>query len=155
MKLNEQMARHLRELFLGGNWPGSSMKEQLEGLSWKQAVTPVGDLNNIAVLIFHIKYYIVKATKFLEGHPEPSVDSESFEVPPINSEKDWQDLIEKTWLEVENFALLLDDLPEEKLWDYYKKKEYGTSYRIFQGIIEHGYYHLGQIALIKKILQSQ
>lgn len=154
MKLNLQMAKHLRELFLGGNWPGSSMKEQLADLTWEQAITPVAELNTIAVLVFHINYYIVKASKFLEGNPQPSIDLDSFKVPEINGIKDWEKLKNQTWIEVEHFAQLLEAMPEEKLWDFYKKEAYGTCYRIFQGIIEHGYYHLGQIAVIKKILLS-
>lgn len=154
MKLNLQMAKHLRELFLGGNWPGSSMKEQLEGLTWEQAITSVAELNNIAVLVFHINYYIVKASKFLEENPEPSVDADSFKVPEINGVKDWEELKDRTWVEVEHFAQLLESMPEEQLWSFYKKEAYGTCYRIFQGIIEHGYYHLGQIALIKKLLRT-
>jgi len=34
------------------------------------------------------------------------------------------------------------------------KEDYGTYYKNITGVIEHGYYHLGQISLIKKLLDK-
>lgn len=38
---------------------------------------------------------------------------------------------------------------------FFKEEKNGSYYRNFCGIIEHFYYHLGQIVVIKKILAAQ
>jgi hypothetical protein len=49
---------------------------------------------------------------------------------------------------------MIEQLPETKLWEDFWGEKYGNFYRNFHGIIEHGHYHLGQIVLIKKIIQQ-
>ena len=41
------------------------------------------------------------------------------------------------------------------LWETFADEKYGHYYRNLHGIIEHTHYHLGQIVLIKKLLQQQ
>ena len=65
---------------------------------------------------------------------------------------DWDNLLDKTWTEAENFAILIEQLPEQTLWEPFTDEKYGNYYRNIQGIIEHTHYHLGQIVLIKKLL---
>ena len=61
-------------------------------------------------------------------------------------------MLDKTWRDAENFAGLVEQLPEHKLWEDFTDKKYGNYYSNIHGIIEHNHYHLGQIVLIKKIL---
>ncbi len=61
-------------------------------------------------------------------------------------------MLDKTWTDAETFATLIEQLPEDKLWENFSDKKYGIYYRNLHGIIEHIHYHLGQIVLIKKIL---
>jgi hypothetical protein len=58
----------------------------------------------------------------------------------------------KTWTDAENFAILIECLPERMLWEDFADNKYGNYYRNIHGIIEHNHYHLGQIVLVKKIL---
>jgi hypothetical protein len=60
--------------------------------------------------------------------------------------------LNKTWEEAENFATLIEQLPESRLWETFTDEKYGHYYRNIHGIIEHTHYHLGQIVLIKKLL---
>jgi len=41
------------------------------------------------------------------------------------------------------------------LTDDFTDEKYGTYQRNLIGILEHSYYHLGQIVLIKKLLKTQ
>ena len=43
-------------------------------------------------------------------------------------------------------------MSEEKLDEAFVDEKYGTYHRNIDGMIEHCYYHLGQIVLIKKML---
>ena len=57
-------------------------------------------------------------------------------------------------MDAENFAILIEHLPEAKLGEIFTDEKYGNYYRNVHGIIEHTHYHLGQIVLIKKILSQ-
>ena len=152
MNQTTQIAKHLREVYFGGNWTFSNLKDHLENLTWQQATTQVYTFNTIATLVYHSNYYIVAALKVLQGGPLDSKDKYSFDLPPIQSQQDWQKLLDKVWADVENFAKLIEQLPEQKLFENFTDKKYGNYYRNLHGIIEHTHYHLGQIVLIKKIV---
>ena len=154
MNTPAQIAKHLREVHFGGNWTDVCLKEQLLDVTRDQAVKKVYSLNTIVALVYHINYYVVAALKVLEGTPLDSSDKFSFGHPDISSEADWQKLVDKTWNDAEKLAGLIERLPETKLWEVFKEEKYGNYYRNLHGIIEHAHYHLGQIVLIKKILQA-
>ena len=73
-------------------------------------------------------------------------------MPEIKSKEDWDHLLNEIWTNAENFANHVENLTEEKLEDFFVKEEYGTYRRSIEGVIEHSYYHLGQISLIKKMI---
>ena len=75
----------------------------------------------------------------------------SFALPPIKSEEAWQHFLSKVWQDAEEFASMIEKMPDEKMWDIMIEEKYGTYYRNFLGIIEHFHYHLGQIAILRKI----
>jgi len=152
MNLPTQLAKHLREVHFGGNWTVSNLKEHLADVTWQQATTKVYSFNTIATLTFHVNYFVSAALKVLQGGPLDANDKYSFDHPPIHSQEDWQKLLDKTWADAENFATLVEQLPESKLWEDFTDKKYGIYYRNIHGIIEHMHYHLGQIVLVKKML---
>lgn len=154
MNLAAQIAKHFREVYFGGNWTCSSFKETLAGVTWQQATTKVHSFNTIATLVYHTNYYVSAVLKVLQSEPLNASDKYSFDHPPIQSKEDWERLLEKAWTDAESFASLIEQLPESKLWENLSDPKYGNYYRNIHGIIEHNHYHLGQIALVKKILSQ-
>lgn len=152
MNLTGQIAKQFREVYFGGNWTSVNLKDSLAGLSWQQATTKVYSLNTIAALVYHMNYFVSATLKTLEGEPLDAHDKYSFDLPPIQSGQDWEKLLDKTWMDAEKFAGLVEQLPETKLWDDFSDNKYGNYYRNIHGIIEHNHYHLGQIVVVKKIL---
>jgi hypothetical protein len=152
MNLPAQLGKHLKDVHFGGNWTSSNLKDNLTDVNWQQATTQVHSFNTIATLVYHVNYYISAVLKVLQGGPLEASDKYSFDLPPIESQRDWDNLLDKTFADAETFTLLIEQLPEHKLWENFTDEKYGTYYRNIQGIIEHTHYHLGQIALIKKIL---
>jgi hypothetical protein len=146
------IAKHLRDVHFGGNWTSVNLKATLADVTWQQATTKIQSFNTIAMLVFHMNYYIGAVTTVLQGEPLNAKDKYSFDLPPIKSEKDWQAMLEKTWNDAETFASLIESLPEEKLYETFVDEKYGNYYRNLQGIVEHLHYHLGQIVLLKKLL---
>jgi hypothetical protein len=60
--------------------------------------------------------------------------------------------LEKLWADVETMALLVEQLSDQQLQEVFVKEQYGTYQRNLDALIEHGYYHLGQVVLIRKLL---
>ncbi|MFC4634412.1 DUF1572 domain-containing protein [Dokdonia ponticola] len=151
----QHIAKHLRDVYFSGNWTSANLKEQLADVTWQEATTKVYECNTIATLAYHIHYYVATVTKVLEGGPLDGKDSDSFDHPPIHSQEDWETFLEKTYAAADHFASLIAQLPDEILWKQFANEKYGNYYRNLQGIIEHTHYHLGQIAILKKIVRAQ
>lgn len=152
MNTSAQIAKHFREVIFGGNWTWSNLKDQMAGVTWQQATTQVQSFNTIATLVYHVHYYVGAATQVLQGQPLTASDKFAFDHPPIRSQEDWDNFLAKVWAESEAFAAMVEQFPDERLGDIFVEEKYGIYYRNFHGIIEHTHYHLGQIALIKKML---
>lgn len=150
----KQIAKHFRDVHYGGNWTGVNLKDTLADVTWEQATTKIHDLNSIATLVFHMNYYVNPVLKVLQGEPLIASDKFSFDVPQISSEEDWQKLIAKSFNEAQLFADEIEKVAENKLFTDFADPKYGNYCRNLFGIIEHTHYHLGQISLIKKILNK-
>lgn len=155
MNLAKELARHFREAYVGENWSEVSLQDLLENVSLKTATAKVHNFNSIAEIVYHINYYVVEMTKVLEGLPLEAKDEKSFDLPVLNSEEDWSQWISKTLQDGIKFTSLLEKINDTELWSPLDKRDYGSIYKNFQGILEHFYYHLGQITLIKKILEEE
>ncbi|HRB71687.1 DinB family protein [Flavobacterium sp. WV_118_3] len=151
-ELSKQIAKHFRDLHFGGNWTSVSLKEALDGINWEQATTTIPNLNTIAVLVYHVNYYVSAVLKVLEGEPLDASDKLSFNLPPISSEAEWEALKNKTFSEAEQFATRIEQLDDTRFFEEFIESKYGNYYRNITGIIEHTHYHLGQISLIRKML---
>lgn len=154
MKTSLLLAKHLKEIYYGRSWTWSNIQTNLKDVTWQEATTKVGTLNTIAVLLFHMNYYIEAVLKVFDGQPFDSHDKYSFDVPDIHSKADWERLKKKSFAEADRLIAILKEFPDEKLDTFFVEKKYGSYYRQFQGIVEHCHYHLGQIAVIKKIIRS-
>lgn len=147
------LAKRFREVLLNGKWiANTNFKEQLSDVTWKHATTKIDSLNTIAMLTFHIDYYIAGLVNVFEGGDLEIKDQFSFDLPPIESQQQWENLLNKIWQDSEKFATLLEQMPDSKLDEVFVDEKYGTYQRNIDGMIEHAYYHLGQITLIKKMI---
>lgn len=150
-----QLAKRFREVLLDGLWiANTNFKDQLSDVTWEQAVTRVGSLNTIAMLTFHIDYYIAGLIQVFEGGPLEIKDKYSFDLPPVESHEQWESLLNTLLSDAERFAVLLEQMPDTKMNEPFVDEKYGTFLRNIDGMIEHCYYHLGQITLIKKLVIS-
>jgi hypothetical protein len=150
-----QLAKQFREVYLNGDWIAkTNLKAEVADINWKLATTPVGKLNTIALLVFHLDYYVGGVLQVLEGGTLDIRDKYSFAAPPIQSQSEWETLLNKAWQNAEQFATKVEQLTEQQLQAPFVKEEYGTYERNIDAMIEHGYYHLGQVVLQKKILEG-
>ncbi len=82
-----------------------------------------------------MNYYVSEVLKVLQGEPLNAHDKYSFDYPPILSQADWKKLLDKKWTDAENFAGLIEQLPESKLWEDFSDKKYGNYYQIFKELL--------------------
>ena len=151
--LTTRTANRFREVILNGVWiANTNFKAQLSDLTWEQATTKIGSLNTIAALTFHVHYYIAGLVNVFKGGSLDIKDKYSFDMPPIQSQEDWEKLMNQLWFDAEQFAHLVEKMPDAKLNDIFTDEKYGDYRRNLEGMSEHSYYHLGQIVLIKKMV---
>lgn len=155
MENTKQIAKRFREVILNGTWvANTNFKDQLSNLDWKIATTEIKSLNTIAILAQHIHYYINGINLVFEGGTLDIRDQFSFDFPAMQSQKDWETFLSRFWNDAETFAAMIEQMPDEKLKQVFVDEKYGTYQRNIDGMIEHSYYHLGQIVLLKKMIAN-
>ncbi|MGH1383677.1 DUF1572 domain-containing protein [Kordia sp.] len=152
MKVATQVAKHFREIYFGGNWTATNLKDVLHNITFEQATTKVKDLNTILTLTYHIQYYVAAVLKVFQGEELQAKDAHSFNHPNITSQSEWEAFTSKILKDAEVFADYLEKLPEDCFDQPFTDEKYGSYYRNMHGIIEHSHYHLGQISLLKKLV---
>ena len=155
MKATNEMAKRFREVILNGTWvANTNYKQQLTGSNWETATAQLNGLNTIAMLVQHVHYYIKGVKNAFKGGGLTIKDMYSFDFPPIGSQDEWEKILIQFFNDAEAFASLIEAMPEDKLKAVFVEEKYGTYQRNIDGIIEHSYYHLGQIVLLKKMVLS-
>ena len=156
MELSTKIANRFREVLLNGRWvTNTNFKEQLTNTTLEQATHQISSINTIALITFHINYYIAGVNHFFETGKLEISDKYSFDAPPINSEEDWRNLTNELFTNSEKFAAHVERMSNEKLEDVFFDEKYGSYLRNIEGMIEHCYYHLGQVTMIRKMLLEQ
>ena len=153
MKKTQFLAARLREVFINGKWiANTNYREQIVSVTWEQAIQKIDNLNTIALLTFHINYYLQGLLIVLNGGGLEIRDKYSFELPEIKTEKDWSKLVNDFLSNSEKFADKVEQLADNILDQPFADEKYGSYLRNIEGVIEHSYYHLGQISLLRKLI---
>ena len=153
MSDSQDLAHRLRELYLDGKWIAhTNYREQLQQVNLQEATRRIGDLNSIAALTFHIDYYLAGLLQVLRGGPLDIKDRYSFDLPPLQSEADWASLREGMLEHARQFVEEVSRLSDGQLEAPFVDERYGSYRRNLEAVIEHGYYHLGQITLLRKLI---
>ena len=155
MNRNITISVRLREVLLDGRWiANTNYKEQLSNVNWQQATEKLHDLNTIAALTYHINYYLEGLLNAFENGKLEISDKFSFDAPPVNSESDWNKMISDFLSNSEKFVHYVEQMEDSVFDQPFIDPRYGTYLRNIEGVIEHGYYHLGQISLIRKLITT-
>ena len=82
-------------------------------------------------------------------------DKYSFDHPPLTSAADWEQLRDQCLANLETLAAQIRLFPADQLGETFVDEKYGTYLRNFMGLIEHTHYHLGQIVMIRKMINEK
>ena len=145
-----RLAKHIERTVTGPMWHGPALAEVLEGIDARRARTrPVAGAHSIWEIVLHITAWSdiarLRITGEATGDPAPEQDW-----PPVSdADADWPRAVERL---AEGHRRLAADtrlLSEEQLDALVSGLEYSV-HVLLHGIVEHGTYHGGQIALLKR-----
>jgi len=153
MENPNEISERFREVFLNGTWiANTNYKDLLSHMEWKEAIKKIGSLNTIATLTLHINYYVSGILNVFEGGGLEIRDKHSFEFPMIKSKQDWENIKNELFINSGKCAKHIERMSNKQLNQPFVDEKYGNYRRNIEGMIEHSYYHLGQISLLKKMI---
>ena len=145
----KSIAKHFYEVNYGNNWTDASVKDSLQNVSYEQAVKQIGKANTIALLLFHMDFYNNVVYNRIAGINRRFDHEESLQV-NIADEAGWNTLQQSYFENVDRIHQAILAFDASLLFE---EKTANTPYKNLHGMIEHLHYHLGQINLLKKLLQ--
>ncbi|MGX1642215.1 DUF1572 domain-containing protein [Sphingobacterium sp. NPDC055431] len=147
------LANRFREVMLSGTWiANSNWQKELSDIHFELAMKKVPNINRIYDLSFHVLYYIKGINQFFQTGNLDIKDSLSFPMVDLKNNEEWQSLKDDLFYQSETLAKSIEEINDAKLQQDFFDEKYGSYLRNIDGQIEHAYYQLGQIVLLKKML---
>jgi uncharacterized damage-inducible protein DinB len=148
-----RIADQLRRAFDGDAWHGDSVFEILNGVTaTRAAARPIAGAHSIWELVLHIAAWDGAVLQRLGGVAVELSGTENF--PPVTDAgaAAWSSALERVRRVHEELIAAVAALPDSRLDEMVPGKEgaHYTFYYMLHGVVQHGLYHAGQIALLKK-----
>jgi len=146
------LANGIIRTFTGPMWHGPSLGEVLGDVTHEQATRrPAASAHTIWELVLHIITWVDVPHERLGGAVRKDVDtSEDWPTPPSSSADAWRASVKRLEERHRALAETVRSLREEQLDEKVVGHDY-TVREMLHGVVEHGTYHGGQIALLKKL----
>ncbi|MES2734626.1 MAG: DinB family protein [Bacteroidota bacterium] len=145
----------LQETFNGDPWPGLPIKTILLGISATEAIRhPIPAGHSIWELVSHMTVWRNFAAEKLQGNAlfDIMTTQEDWPLPSITSEIAWLETLSGLDSSQHKLTGLLASYKDSQLTEIVPGRTY-SFYYLLHGIIQHDFYHLGQIALLKKAVK--
>lgn len=148
-----ELAARGEEVFLSGKWIAqTNVNEVLSGVSLAEATRKIHTLNTLADLTFHLNYYLEGLLQVFAGGKLEIRDEFSFNTPALHTESDWRMLRASLLENAGKFSQVISTFTQDDLAMPFAGGQYGSVKKNIDGTIEHAYYHLGQMVLIRKLI---
>lgn len=146
------ISQQLRDAYEGDPWFGRSIKSILADLNESEVFEKLNGQHSIVEIIWHMIIW----REFVIDRLQPAKPLSYFE------ENDWRNLhypdknlwpqgLERLQATQDELMLLLQKSSDEVLENIVAERKYNFR-KLLHGLIQHDIYHLGQVALINKIL---
>ena len=154
----ERIRDQFRRAFEGEAWHGPSVLKILEGVTAEQAAAhPIAGAHSIWELTLHIAAWERACKRRLEGDPAQLSDEEDWPSIDDTSEAAWantkRELID-THRELLNAIAIVDESRLDEPIIKNPNVPYSSVYVTLHGGVQHDLYHAGQIAMLKKALET-
>lgn len=134
----------------GKAWHGPSVLELLADVdATKAAARPIPGAHSIWELVLHIAAWNEAVARRLGGDRAQLTDEEDFAAVTDTSDEAWQQAVEILQRSHRKLHDAIGELDESRL-DQPILSGMTSVYGTLHGVIQHGLYHAGQIALLKK-----
>lgn len=155
MQTSAAIALQMKEVYEGGNWSEVDLAGTLADITWAEAniITPVS-ANSIAAILFHLQFYNNVVKDRLAGINTAIPDANGFDVPKMKNAADWKLQQQNCFASAHALMEVVSALPDEKLFEALTSNGV-TLYKTLHGVVEHAYYHLGQVVMLKKIIRTK
>jgi len=148
----EQLAKHIERTITGPMWHGPVLEELLAGVTPEQAAAkPIDTAHSIWELVLHIAAWAEITRVRLDGRAlEDPPDEVNF--PPVHeaSGAAWEAACDRLRESHRDLAARVRQLDDEVIDRRIEGLPYSRRFML-NGVVEHGTYHGGQIALLKKM----
>ncbi|WP_346236297.1 DinB family protein [Niabella insulamsoli] len=155
MNIKQHIAQHLIDVHCGGNWTEVNVEQIVKSTRWQDAAIKAPfSPNNMAMLLYHITYWNRIVAQ--RGHGVfPEINRENgMNAPMIENEEEWDKLIKDNRLSAHELATVIEGYDIGNLFSPILSG-HSSAYKNFQGQVEHVHYHLGQMVMLKKYLESR
>jgi len=162
-----QLSNHIKRTVTGPMWHGAALDELLAHVSPEQAAArPIPGAHSIWEIVLHVAAWAEISLARVHGQrtadpaphedwpPVPALDLKSVSGPDPKRAADWQAALERLRASYRALATDTRRLEASAIDEKVPGLEYTVS-NLLHGVIEHGTYHGGQIALLKRALEAQ
>jgi len=150
----KRLADQLRRLFNGGAFHGESIREVLAGVTREQSrARPIEKAHTIAELVEHIHIWNVHSVNAVKGVPIPKWPGGRIEDDWPEPGADWERAQREMYETAEELAKLIESSSAELLKKTVPGRDYSFE-ELFAGQVQHGLWHAGQMAVLKKAANS-
>lgn len=155
MSESSALANRITRTLTGPMWHGPALAEILRGVSHDQAAQrPIPQAHTIWELALHIITWVDVPHERLGGVPRTDVGTnEDWPAPPPPSADAWRAALELLHERHHALAASVKKLSDAQLAAKVVGHDYSTR-QMLHGVVEHGTYHGGQIALLKKLVSG-
>ncbi|MCU1385366.1 MAG: hypothetical protein JWL71_4063 [Acidobacteria bacterium] len=145
-----RLARHLERTVTGPMWHGPALGDVLDGVDATRArLRPVAGAHSIWEIVLHITAWSEIARQRITGEATGDPSAEQDWPPVSDADADWPRAVERLRESHRQLSADARLLGDDQLDALVPGLEY-TVHVLLHGIVEHGTYHGGQIALLKK-----
>jgi uncharacterized damage-inducible protein DinB len=146
-----KLAKHIHRTVKGPMWHGPALAQVLDGVTHDQAAAhPIAGAHSIWEIVLHVSAWAEISRARIKGErlADPAPDEDWPPVPDTGAEE-WQRALDRLSKSHHALSAAVRELPDDTLEAQVGELGYTTSV-LLRGVVEHGTYHGGQIALLKR-----
>jgi uncharacterized damage-inducible protein DinB len=146
----------LHRAYEGPAWHGPALREVLSGVTWQTAAQrPIPSAHTIWELVLHLTVWMSVPTRRIQGGEIPTLPpDQDWPTPPAPSESGWREALDQLAQAQRNLEDEVRNLTDERLREKVLGEVPYSIYTMLHGVVQHNLYHAGQIALLKKAIQT-
>lgn len=146
------LANLIKRTITGPTWHGPALDQVLDGVTAAQAAAhPIADAHSVWELVLHVASWAEIARARLRGErmADPP-QQEDWPPPGATSDAAWTEAVARMRDAYRALAQDVRHLDDASMHEPIAGLEY-SRWVLLHGVVEHGLYHAGQIALLKKL----